>query len=227
MADIPRRWGSAVWRVICSCATACPPPHLRVPHACTRRPPRSSSRASRARCSSPPSALAQTPVVTQHNDHGRTGANLSETVLTTTTVNVSQFGKLFERTVDDEIYGQPLYVPGVTIPGLGVRNVVYVATNNDSVYAFDADNPAATAPLWRVTYTNPAANILPFKHRCRPGVRHLSRLRQQHRHRRHPAIDQTAGTCISSRARKRTACSRSGCTRSTSRPAPRGRAARS
>ena len=111
---------------------------------------------------SPPSALAQTPVVTQHNDHGRTGANLNETVLTTTTVNVSQFGKLFERTVDDEIYGQPLYVPGVTIPGVGVRNVVYVATNNDSVYAFDADNPAATAPLWSVTYTNPAANILPF-----------------------------------------------------------------
>jgi hypothetical protein len=112
---------------------------------------------------SPPSALAQTPVLTQHNDHARTGANLDETVLTTTTVNVSQFGKLFERTVDDEIYGQPLYVPGVTIPGVGVRNVVYVATNNDSVYAFDADNPAATAPLWRVTYTNPAANILPFK----------------------------------------------------------------
>ncbi len=97
-----------------------------------------------------------------HNDHARTGANLNETVLTTTTVNVSQFGKLFERAVDDEIYGQPLYVPGVTIPGVGVRNVVYVATNNDSVYAFDADNPAATAPLWRVTYTNPAANILPF-----------------------------------------------------------------
>ena len=111
---------------------------------------------------SPPSAFAQTPVVTHHNDHARSGANLNETVLTTTTVNVSQFGKLFERTVDDEIYGQPLYVPGVNIPGVGVRNVVYVATNNDSVYAFDADNPAATTPLWSVNYTNPAANIVPF-----------------------------------------------------------------
>ena len=109
----------------------------------------------------PASALAQSSVTTQHNDAARTGANLSETVLTTTNVNVSQFGKLFERAVDDEIYAQPLYVEGVSILGLGIRNVVYVATNNDSVYAFDADNPAASAPLWRVNYTNPAAGIVP------------------------------------------------------------------
>jgi PA14 domain/K319L-like, PKD domain len=107
------------------------------------------------------SAFAQTSVVTQHNDAARTGANLTETILTTTNVNVSEFGKLFERTVDDEIYGQPLYVDGVNIPGVGVRNIVFVTTNNDSVYAFDADDPAASAPLWRVTYTNPAAGILP------------------------------------------------------------------
>ena len=108
----------------------------------------------------PAVALAQTTVVTQHNDSGRTGANLNETILTTTNVNVSQFGKLFERAVDDEIYGQPLYVEAVSIPGLGVRNVVYVATNNDSVYAFDADNPAAAAPIWSLNYTDPAAGIL-------------------------------------------------------------------
>ena len=107
------------------------------------------------------SALAQTSVTTQHNDAARTGANLTETVLTTTNVNVSQFGKIFERVVDDEIYAQPLYVEGVIIPGLGIRNVVYVATNNDSVYAFDADDPAAAAPLWRVNYTDPAAGIIP------------------------------------------------------------------
>jgi PA14 domain/K319L-like, PKD domain len=105
--------------------------------------------------------LAQTSVVTHHNDAARTGANLTETTLTTTNVNVSEFGKLFERAVDDEIYTQPLFVDGVNVPGVGVRNVVYVATNNDSVYAFDADNAAATAPLWRVTYTNPAAGIVP------------------------------------------------------------------
>ena len=107
------------------------------------------------------SIVAQTHVTTQHNDVARTGANLTETVLTTTNVNVSQFGKLFERAVDDEIYGQPLYVDSLDIPSLGVRSVVYVATNNDSVYAFDADNPAASAPLWHVNYTNPAAGIVP------------------------------------------------------------------
>jgi hypothetical protein len=108
----------------------------------------------------PSSAIAQTSVTTEHNDAARTGANLTETVLTTTNVNVSQFGKLFERAVDDEIYAQPLYVEGVSISGLGIRNVVYVATNNDSVYAFDADDPAAAAPIWRVNYTDPAAGIL-------------------------------------------------------------------
>src|SRR3954454_4117241 len=108
----------------------------------------------------PASAFAQVDVTTHHNDAARTGANLAETVLTTTTVNVSQFGKLFERAVDDEIYVQPLYVEAVNIAGV-IRNVVYVATNNDSVYAFDADDPAMTAPLWRVNYTNPAAGIVP------------------------------------------------------------------
>ena len=109
----------------------------------------------------PGAALAQTSVVTQHNDAARTGANLTETILTTTNVNVSEFGKLFERTVDDEIYGQPLYVDGVNIPGVGVRNVVFVTTNSNGVYAFDADNPAAVAPLWRTSYINPAAGIVP------------------------------------------------------------------
>ena len=105
--------------------------------------------------------LAQTSVVTQHNDAARTGANLTETILTTTNVNVSEFGKLFERAVDDEIYGQPLYANGVNVPGVGIKNVVYVGTNSDSVYAFDADDVTRTTPLWRVNYTNPAAGIVP------------------------------------------------------------------
>jgi hypothetical protein len=107
------------------------------------------------------SASAQAQVTTQHNDAARTGANLAETVLTTTNVNVSQFGRLFGRSVDDQIYGQPLYMPDVEIPGLGRRNVVYVATVNDTVYAFDADDPSATSPLWRIAYANPAAGIVP------------------------------------------------------------------
>jgi hypothetical protein len=108
----------------------------------------------------PASAFAQVNVTTHHNDSARTGANLAETFLTTTNVNLSEFGKLFERAVDDEIYVQPLYVEGVNISGV-IRNVVYVATNNDSVYAFDADDPTASAPLWRVNYTNPAAGVVP------------------------------------------------------------------
>jgi hypothetical protein len=101
-------------------------------------------------------------VTTNRNDLARTGANLSEATLNTTNVNVTQFGKLFERAVDDEVYAQPLYVSDVNIPGVGVRNVIYVATTSNSVYAFDADNPAATAPLWRVSFINPP-QIVPVR----------------------------------------------------------------
>jgi hypothetical protein len=110
----------------------------------------------------PASAAAQVSVTTHHNDAARTGANLNETILTTTNVNVSEFGKLFERSVDDEIYAQPLYVAGVTIPGGGIHNVVYVATNKNSVYAFDADDAAAVAPLWSATYM-PAGAVPVFR----------------------------------------------------------------
>jgi hypothetical protein len=97
------------------------------------------------------SARAQVNVTTQHNDNARTGANLSETRLTTGNVNVNQFGKLFSRDVDGQLYAQPLYVAAVTIPDSTVHNVVYVATQNNSVYAFDADDPDPdAAPLWKV-----------------------------------------------------------------------------
>ncbi len=85
-------------------------------------------------------------VTTQHNDNARTGANLDETTLNTTNVNPATFGKLFERRVDGQIYGQPLCLPSMNIGGKA-RNVVYVATMHNTVYAFDADDPAA-APLW-------------------------------------------------------------------------------
>lgn len=102
-------------------------------------------------------------VVTQHNDTSRTGQILTEMELNVANVNVGSFGKLFSRPVDDQIYTQPLYMPNVNVPGKGVHNVIYVATVNNSVYAFDAEDPNQTEPLWTVNFNDPAKNIRPVK----------------------------------------------------------------
>ncbi len=102
-----------------------------------------------------PATLAQVDVLTQHNDNGRTGANLSETELTPADVNQAQFGMLFKRVVDDQLYTQPLVVTGVAVNG-GTHDVVYVTTVNNSVYAFDANDPEAAAPTWHVNFGTPA-----------------------------------------------------------------------
>src|SRR5258705_13552888 len=92
---------------------------------------------------------APAQVTTAQYDNARTGANLRETILTPANVGAEHFGKMFRLAVDGDIYAQPLYVPNVEIPGQGRHNVVFVATEHNSVYAFDAEGRPST-PLWQV-----------------------------------------------------------------------------
>src|SRR6266404_3954442 len=92
--------------------------------------------------------FGQPPVLTWHNDNARTGQNLQETTLTTANVNSAMFGRLFTITVDGKVDAQPLYVPALTIPAQGVHNVLFVVTEHDSAYAFDADT---ATQLWHVS----------------------------------------------------------------------------
>src|SRR5262249_44656506 len=88
-------------------------------------------------------------------DYGRTGANLLERTLNPSNVNPALFGKLFSRSVDDSIYALPLIVPDLDISGQP-HNVLFVASMGNTVYAFDADDPAQPAPLWSRNLGTPA-----------------------------------------------------------------------
>ena len=105
------------------------------------------------------SLIAQVSVVTNRYDNLGTGANLHEHVLNVANVNPSRFGKLFSYPVSGAVFAQPLYLPRIEIPGQGVHNVVYIATMDDRVYAFDADRPGS--PLWQRDLTDRAAGITP------------------------------------------------------------------
>jgi hypothetical protein len=98
-------------------------------------------------------------VVTQHNDLGRTGLNPNERVLSPANVDAAHFGKQFSQAVDGFIYAQPLVVSQVAIPNMDTHDVVYVATENDSLYAFDADTKQA--PLWHVSFLSAGVTPVP------------------------------------------------------------------
>lgn len=111
--------------------------------------------------------LAQN-VWTQHNDQARTGWYPYETTLTTNNVNKNTFGFYFNHTTDDKVVSQPLVILNVNIPNVGFKNIVYVTTLNNTIYAYDADVNAD--PYWTQNYTNkiaaaPGADCI----NCRPA----------------------------------------------------------
>ena len=107
--------------------------------------------------------LAATPVhggvdvLVGRYDLRGSGANLRETVLNTTNVNPGRFGKLYSYEVEGAVYAQPLIVSDLPVRGR-VRNVLYVATTNNLVYALDADDPGSDGGLlWQVRLTDHGA----------------------------------------------------------------------
>ena len=104
---------------------------------------------------------AAVSVLTYQYDNTRAGANTNETILTPANVNTNSFGKLFQYPVDGYVYGQPLIVPNVSIPGKGTHDIVYVVTEHDSVYAYDADTKV-NIPYWQTSFINlPNTNTIP------------------------------------------------------------------
>jgi len=98
---------------------------------------------------------------TWRNDNSRSGVNSKELALAPGTVKSSTFGKLFSCPIDGYAYAQPLYVPNLPIPGKGEHNVIFVATEKDSVFAFDADaNPCVQ--LWQTSLLPPGSQAVAF-----------------------------------------------------------------
>jgi hypothetical protein len=103
-------------------------------------------------------SAAQTAFTTSQYDNSRTGANVREKILTPGNVDSAHFGKVHIAHVDGDVYAQPLYLPQVDVPGKGNRNLLFVATEHDSVYAFDADGEFK-APIWQTSFVNADADI--------------------------------------------------------------------
>jgi hypothetical protein len=103
---------------------------------------------------------AQKSVLTQHNDIDRTGWYDNETLLNKNNVRQGSFGKIFVRSVDDQIYAQPLVKLGLTMPAIGKKNIVFVATVNNSIYAFDADSANVANPYWKINLTTIHSRVI-------------------------------------------------------------------
>ena len=131
-------------------------------------------------CATATNAPAQTPtpVLTWRYDNTHAGQNTTETALTLSNVNVNTFGKLFSLAVDSTVYPQPLYVPNLKMGDGLQHNVLFVATSNDSVYAFDADSNGGTnaSPLWQISLLSAAhgagagATAIPYADTGSPDV---------------------------------------------------------
>lgn len=104
--------------------------------------------------------FAQQSVLTQHNDNNRTGWYKTETILNKNNVKPGSFGKIFSRSVDDQIYAQPLVKLNLNLPGKGKKDVVFVCTVNNSIYAFDADSANTTTPYWQINLTPAHSRIM-------------------------------------------------------------------
>ena len=141
---------------------------------------------------------AQINVLMNRYDPQRTGANLSETTLSAANVDSGHFGRLRTYAVDGAVLAQPLYVRNVTIGG-SPRNVLYVATMNDKVYAFDT-NSATTTALWMADFTHaPAVTPIPITDITSAGLNVVGNVGIQST----PVIDQSAGTIyVVARTRK-------------------------
>jgi hypothetical protein len=107
-------------------------------------------------------------VLMHHNDAARTGQNLQEYALTPATVTPATFSQLFSCPVDGYVYAQPLYVANLLV-GTVKRNVVFVATEHDSVYAFDADSPSCVQ-LWKVSFLGTGITTMPWGDTANPSV---------------------------------------------------------
>jgi hypothetical protein len=136
-------------------------------------------------------ALAQVNVPTSMYNNQRVGVNSSESILTPANVNTSTFGKLFSQPVDGYVFAQPLYASNVLIGG-SLHNVVYVATQHDSVYAFDADSNTGpnAQPLWRTSFLSPGITSVPSS----PSYLNCSDINPEYGVTGTPAIDLATNT---------------------------------